>query len=87
MVGQRVTVMSREGESGIAARAVTVTLDNTSLFQDDGDFQIGRTGRALVVTIEKIDADSITVNTKLSPRTAIIAAGETAFKTPAIVAT
>jgi polyisoprenoid-binding protein YceI len=85
-VGQRVTVMGREDESGFSARAVIVTLDSTSLFQDEGDFQIGRAGRALVGTIEKIDADSITVNTKLGPRTATIVAGETAFKTPAAVA-
>ncbi|MBQ12161.1 MAG: hypothetical protein CMJ45_11505 [Planctomyces sp.] len=63
-----------------------VTLDNTSLFQDGGDFQIGRAGRALVGTIERIDAGSITVNTKLGPLTATIVAGETAFKTPSTVA-
>ena len=40
-VGQRVTVMGQEGESGFAARAAIVTLKSTSLFQDEGDFQIG----------------------------------------------
>ena len=40
-VGQRVTVMGQEGESGFAARAGIVTLKSTSLFQDEGDFQIG----------------------------------------------
>ena len=40
-VGQRVTVMGQEGESGFAARAAIVTLESTSLFQDEGDFQIG----------------------------------------------
>ena len=40
-VGQRVTVMGQEGESGFAARAAIVTSKSTSLFQDEGDFQIG----------------------------------------------
>ncbi len=40
-VGQRVTVMGQEGESGFAARATIVTSKSTSLFQDEGDFQIG----------------------------------------------
>ena len=40
-VGQRVTVMGQEGESGFAARAAIVTLKSTSPFQDEGDFQIG----------------------------------------------
>ena len=40
-VGQRVTVMGQEGESGFAARTAIVTLKSTSLFQDEGDFQIG----------------------------------------------
>ena len=84
-IGQRVTVMGRETESGIAARAVIVTLENTSLFRDEGDFQVGRGARGFVGTIEKIDDGSITVNTKLGPRTATIATGETAFKTPAPV--
>ena len=39
--GQRVTVMGQEGESGFAARAAIVTSKSTSLFQDEGDFQIG----------------------------------------------
>ena len=40
-VGQRVTVMGQEGEFGFAALAAIVTLKSTSLFQDEGDFQIG----------------------------------------------
>ena len=40
-VGQRVTVMGQEGEFGFAALAAIATLKSTSLFQDEGDFQIG----------------------------------------------
>lgn len=81
-IGQRVTVMGQDTEAGIAARAIIVSLENTSLYQDKGDFQMGR-ARALVGTITSIDDGSITVSTKLGPRTATITLGETAFKMPA----
>ncbi len=86
-IGQRVTAMGQETESGIAARAVIVSLENTSLFQDQGDFQVGRAARALVGTIEKIDDGSITINTKLGSRTATIDTTSTAFMMPAPVST
>ncbi|MCH2517402.1 MAG: DUF5666 domain-containing protein [Dehalococcoidia bacterium] len=86
-IGQRVTAMGQETESGIAARAVIVSLENTSLFQDQGDFQLGRAGRALVGTIEKIDDGSIMINTKLGSRTATIDTTSTAFMMPAPVST
>ena len=81
-IGQRVTVMGQDTETGIAARAIIVSLENTSLYQDKGDFQMGR-ARALVGTITSIDDGSITLSTKLGPRTATITLGETAFKMPA----
>ena len=80
--GQRVTVMGQSTEAGLAARSVIVTLENTSLFLDQGDFQVGRSMRAIVGTIETISESSITVATKLGPRTATISAGETAFQLP-----
>ena len=84
-IGQRVTVMGRETDSGINARAVIVSLENTSLFQDQGEFQIGRAGRALVGTVESIDDESIGVNTKLGLRTATIDTTATAVMTTAPV--
>ena len=42
-IGQRVTAMGRETESGITSRAVIVSLENTSLFQDQGDFHSSET--------------------------------------------
>ena len=82
LIGQRVTVMGQSTEAGLAARSVIVTLENTSLFLDQGDFQVGRSMRAIVGTIETISESSITVATKLGPRTATISAGETAFQLP-----
>ena len=82
LIGQRVTVMGQGTEAGLAARSVIVTLENTSLFLDQGDFQVGRSMRAIVGTIESISEGSITVATKLGPRTATISAGETAFQLP-----
>ncbi|MCZ6451071.1 MAG: DUF5666 domain-containing protein [Deltaproteobacteria bacterium] len=81
-IGQRVTIMGQGTEAGLAARSVIVTLENTSLFLDQGDFQVGRSMRAIVGTIESISEGSITVATKLGPRTATISAGETAFQLP-----
>ena len=79
--------MGQETDSGIAARAVIVSLENTSLFQDQGDFQIGRATRALVGTIEKIDDGNITINTKLGSRAAKIDTTSTVFMMPAPVST
>jgi len=79
--------MGRETDSGITARAVIVSLENTSLFQDQGDFQIGRATRALVGTIEKIDDGNITINTKLGSRAAKIDTTSTVFMMPAPVST
>ncbi len=79
--------MGQETDSGITARAVIVSLENTSLFQDQGDFQLGRAGRALVGTIEKIDDGSIMINTNLGSRTATIDTTSTAFMMPAPVST
>ena len=81
-IGQRVTIMGQGTEAGLAARSVIVTLENTSLFQDQGDFQVGRSMRAVVGTIDSIREGSITVSTKLGPRTATISAGETAVRLP-----
>jgi len=79
--------MGQETDSGITARAVIVSLENTSLFQDQGDFQIGRATRALVGTIEKIDDGNITINTKLGSRAAKIDTTSTVFMMPAPVST
>lgn len=86
-IGQRVTVIGQEAEAGFAARAVIVSLENTSLFQDEGDFEMGRGSRALVGIIERVDDGSITVSTILGPRTATINIGETAFRMPSPAST
>ena len=82
LIGQRVTIMGQGAEARLAARSVIVSLENTSLFQDQGDFQVGRSIRAIVGTIESVSEGSITVSTKLGPRTATISSGETAFQLP-----
>ena len=86
-IGQRVTVVGQDTEAGVAARAVIVSLENTSLFEDQGDFQMGRRSRALVGIIERINDGSITVSTKLGPRTATYVVGETAVQMPATAST
>lgn len=41
-IGQRVTVMGRQTEAGVAACAVIVSLENTSLSEDQGEIEIDR---------------------------------------------
>ena len=71
-VGQRVTITGQGDETGIAAWSVVVSPANTSLFEDRGEFQAGRAMRGIIGTIQSIEGDTITVDTKVGLRTATI---------------
>lgn len=79
--GQRVTVMEQPNENGVAAGTVIVSPEGTSLFQDRGDFDLGR-GRGLVGTIDKIEGNNMTINTVVGPRVATLSVEETSVQLP-----
>ncbi len=81
-VNQRVTVMGQPVENGVAAGTVIVSPAGTSLFQDRGEFDLGRGGRGLVGTIGKIEGNNATINTVVGPRVATLSAEETSVQLP-----